>query len=193
MPNNLTKGDDEMADPMQAILQQMRTNPEDAAVIGQFLDIGVLVPLFRKHKYGAEKKVEVLLNIIDTGTPTQKMRAIQMLDQIWETALVRRGMLMENSGNVPANLPTGPVAAPHTVRSIEASQTTRRIRMTMNESAQAIAATAQPQQPLEEPDHGPQEKPETEGQDEDAEYFSDERGINPDIFRPPVLDAGQQR
>lgn len=175
MTNDLDQAD--LRDPLAQLLDAMKTSPDDAAVIAQFLDIAVLTRIFKARKYDAAKKIETLLDILQDGTHTEKMRAMKMLDEIWEQALVRRGMLVGGGGTVlPGGLTPLGLPAPQRVESVE--MTTKRVRMVMGDGEEPLPHAAPAPKPLPE-NHDDRET------EEDPEYYRDERDESCNICRPP--------
>lgn len=175
--------DADLRDPLAQLLEDMKTHPDDAAVIAQFLDIAVLTRIFKERKYNAAKKIDTLLDIIKDGTHTEKMRAIKMLDEIWEQALVKRGMLVGGGGQT---LPGGmsPLGLPAPQRRVESVEmTSKRVRMVLGDAEEPAEHTAPKPRRLQETDDGT-EKP----SEEDPEYYPDDRDERSNIARPPTGD-----
>ncbi|MFH0981828.1 MAG: hypothetical protein V2A79_09845 [Planctomycetota bacterium] len=180
MTSDERRNSPDLRDPLAQLLEEMRTNPDDAAVIAQFLDVGVLTRMFKERGYNAAKKIATLLDIIDKGTHTEKMRAMKMLDEIWEQALVRRGML---GGGTALPLPGGmtPLGLPAPVRRVESVEmTSKRVRMVLGDSEEPPAFGPPPPRPLPENSHDSETATE-----EDPEYFPDDRDERCNIARPP--------
>ena len=177
----------DLRDPLQQLLDEMRTNPDDAQTIAQFLDVGVLTRLFKEKNYGAEKKIRVLLDIIDSGTAAEKMKAIKMLDEIWGQALVRRGMLTGTGAPVlPGQMdPLGLPAPARRVESVE--MTSKRVKMVLADPDEE--KTPPPARQLPEPAH----VPETIESDEetDTEFYTDNRDESCNIARAPTGEFGK--
>lgn len=184
----LPESDQPLADPLQQLIRERDklATVSDAEAIAQFLDISILAKKFKDHAYGAEKKIEILLEITEEGSPSEKMKAIKMLDEIWNSALVRRGMVP----SAPAQaLPPGamdPLGLPQPVRRVEAVEmTSQRVRMVLGNV------------PEEPPDHtAPQPRvlPETnhvQESDQDDEYFPDNRDESCNIARTPSGELGR--
>ncbi len=186
MSESIPPASDELRDPMEVILKDMRTRPDDAATLAEFMDVSVLVEIFRECGYNAREKVRTLIGIFKDGTPSQKMQAMDRLDAIWENALVRRGMLMGKGTAPPAALPTTPMGMAQPIRSITATQTTTSVQATMDAVAGEI--TDRPPQPLQEMSH---DNPQEQSEEDDA-YYTDDRGEDANIFRPANADHGQR-
>jgi hypothetical protein len=177
--------DQELLDPMEQLLLEMRTNPGDAEVLSQFLDVGILVKIFREMKYSAEERIRRLLDIAKNGTNTESMRAIKLIDETWQTALVRRGMMQGKGGALPPALADGSVPGlPKPVDNIDV--TSRAVAETLDELD--VDLENETTQPLQEPNHG---KKTEDAREQDDGYFADDRSENPSIHRPPTRDHGQ--
>ena len=171
---------------MEVILHEKETRPTDLAELASYLDPELIVAVFRARKWNALARLNRLIDFAEDGTPSEAMRAIKMIDETWETALVRRGMLMGKSTAQLTGLPTNPIGMAQPIRSFEATQTTTRVRATMDAVAGQITDVApQPLQEIE--DHG-----KTQGNEEDDSYFNDDRGADANIFRPATTDHGQR-
>jgi len=167
---------DDMNDPMEQILKDMRTRPDDALFLAQFLDLSVMARVFQEMGYTAEDRIRRLVQIAKDGSNSESMRAMKILEDMQDTAMTRRGILVGKSPSGMSGLPTDPVGMPQPIRSIEAEETTRRIRTTFD----AIPEESEVEQPLlPEIDNGQKEE------DEDDEFYEDDRASSVNTHRPP--------
>jgi len=186
----IPESDQPLADPLQQLIRarDKLATVSDAEAIAQFLDISILAKKFKDHAYGAEKKIEILLKITEEGSSSEKMKAIKMLDEIWNSALVRRGMVPSTPTPALPPLPGAmdPLGLPQPVCRVEAVEmTSQRVRMVLGNV------------PEEPPDHtAPQPRvlPETnhvQESDQDDDYFPDNRDESCNIARAPSGEFGR--
>lgn len=182
--------DDDMQDPVETLLAERRPSAEDAEYIAEFLDTGALIAMFREGNYNAKSKIARLIQIFDTGTPSQSMQAMKLLDEAWGTALMRRGALMRPIPSGQAGT-TEPIGLPmQQVESVEIA--TRSVRLSLA-SAQQYEPSLQ-ENPDGQAQQAPAQEQESRGDDRDGDddYFPDERDTQSSIHRPPTRAHGQQ-
>jgi len=178
-----------MDDPYLALVEDMKTNPEDAAALAEYVDPGVIVASLKKINYNVVRKIEELGKILENGTNAEKMKAMRELDAIRETSLAHRGIFVRGDPTIGGS--RSPIGLPQSLESLTLTKTTQQATLTMRQQFDALP-DEQKEQPLQEnPDHdeAKQEPPDQSGDDT---YFEDSRGTDPNIFRPATTDHGQR-
>ncbi len=182
--------DDEssLEDPLQQLIRERDklATTADAEAVAQFLDISILAAKFKQHEYGAERKLDILLEITKTGTAGEKMKAVKMLDEIWNAALVRRGMLPSTPTYAALPGALDPLGLPHPARRVESVEmTSKSVRMVMG---------GFPEDRPEHPAPQPRVLPETDHvqeSEQDTEYYPDNRDDSCNVARAPTADFGR--
>jgi len=159
--------------PYPQIVKQL--DPDDARALAMHVDVGMIVQEFKKINYDLQRKIKELGDILDTGTPPQKMAAMDRLDNIREAAVSKRGILQMPSGSASgSDQPLG-LPSPRTVEITEKS-----VKMTMDSTA-GLAVIEPDKQPLKEQDNAEEKEP-----DQDDAFYADTRG-DKDVFRGPTV------
>lgn len=186
MPEELSKRDEGLKDPYESLIAEMKTNPSDAAALAQFVDASVIVEELAKIKYDVRKKIQILGEIIKTGSNAEKMRAMNALDAIRESSLAHRGIMVRPNGHVPQGS-TMPVGLPQAVEAVTLSETRRKATVTMRKQYDQLGDLPKTQQPLKE-NTNDQTPNESAGDDS---YFDDEGDGTDDVFRPSTAEQGR--
>jgi hypothetical protein len=191
MHNALTqRRDDDMRDPYKTMVEEMQTDPGDAAALAQWVDPKIIVAAFRKIKYDLPKKIDVLGGILDDdkSTPAEKMKAMKELDAIRENSLSHRGIMVHGPQSLGGV--TNPLGLPPTVQSVTMTQTKKSVTLAMQPDIIGPEPDEEENiQPLHQETKHAEQTAEQTGADD---FFEDERGSNPNIFRPATTEHGQR-
>lgn len=177
-----TPVENELANPYQAVIDDMKVHQDDASFLAGFVDTGVIVKALKKIKYNVKRKIELLGDVLDDdkSTVSETMRAMNALDALMEKALTTQGIFVRphpGNGNVnPIGLPVASV-----------TMTEKSITLT-REATSDLEETAEVEQPLQEPDDGTEKE---DNPEQDA-FFEDNRGDNANIFRPASGQLGSE-
>ena len=177
-----TDKDDALLDPYEMIISSMETDMDDAMVLAEFVDTSAIVKAFQAIGYNLMAKVQALGDILQTGSPSQKMQAMDRLDEIKEKALERRGIFTSPRGSVKGF--EDPLALPGS-RSLEMTERTLKVTQ---EITDRVPAMVEPAQPMQEKTDG-EDKEAKDGKFIDGQdsYFPDERGRKT-VFRRACID-----
>ena len=183
MTDSLAKQDDAtLLDPYEMIVTDMATDPGDAMALAQFIDTSAIVKVFREIKWTIEREITELGEILNTGSPSQKITAMTKLNSIKDRALASRGIFVGTSGP-PGSV--DPLALPEGISSVEMTEKT--VKMTRENTA-GLVKTVENEQPL----MAKETKDGTEKDDESQDaFFEDERGKTGNIFRQASVDLGE--
>ena len=170
----------DLMDPYESIIQDMELDPSDAAWMAAFVDPKNIVEAMKGIEYDVKEKIRVLGVALKSGTISQQMSAMKMLDGMVENSLASRGIIMKpGAGPLGTTDPLGLPQALHSVEMVEKS-----CKVTLANTAE-LADVKDEAQPLKEPTDGK----ETEDPIDDA-FYEDTRGTNSNIFRPPQEGIG---
>lgn len=189
MNNDLSHRDASLADPYLALVEDMKTNPEDAAALAEYVDPAVIVAALKKINYDVKRKIEVLGKILEDGTNTEKMRAMRELDTIRETSLAHRGIFVHGAPDIGGS--RDPIGLPQSLESLTLTKTTQKATLTMRQQYDALPDDRKSQPLQENPDHD-EARQEPADRSGDDTYFEDSRGADPNIFRPATTEHGQR-
>jgi hypothetical protein len=184
---------DSLKDPYEQLVEDMRTNPDDAAALAEYVDPAVIVDAFRQINYNVRRKIEVLGEVLKEGTFAEKMKAMKMLDAIRDSSVSRASLMPVNRAilNPGMTLPVGLPTAGGGVESVTIIQTKQTAQMRMRQTILGLKSQEAPAPVQQETENVTQEP--AEGDDQyDTDYYADDRGRNPNVFRPARGDHGQQ-
>ena len=185
--------DSPLRNPLAELVEAKEMTPDEERAAARYMFLGVdgVLQVFQEHLYDARRQAEILLEIVEKGSPSEKMKAMDRLERLRNEALVRRGMMVVNPTPVlPGTMSPLGLPQPRPIQSVE--MTTKRVRMFLGDPAddeERPEHTAPPTRAtLPENSNGQaQEVPD----DEDAEYFRDAWDESCNIARPPSGDFGR--
>jgi len=181
MTEEIAKQDDSsLLDPYEMIVTDMATDPGDAMELAQFIDTSAIVKAFKGIKWTIKREITELGEILDTGSPAQKIAAMTRLNNIKDRALASRGIFVGTSGP-PGSV--DPLALPESYNSVEMTEKT--VRMTRDNTA-GLAKEESIQPLLKEQQNGQEKDDETQ----DA-FYDDTRGKDANIYRAASVDIGE--